>query len=199
MHPSSLATHQHPTPASRGSSSHTSSASTTGCSKCEESPCEAPGCSGNQVAFQHKCQPLPKLALTGFGDTYCSLGSGSQGQALLWDFLQICISSLSGNPQKQEIPKSRRQREPLNVLLLPSSHNFVKDTDEPSRKANGAAGPAATMASSDSVMSPGQCSFLPALFSLSRPSAGLNQQPHGLFTNHLCILIPGTTLSFLIW
>lgn len=32
----------------------------------------------------------------------------------------------------------------------------------------------------DSIVSPGQCSVPPALFSLSRPSAGLNQRPHGL-------------------
>lgn len=66
------------------------------------------------------------------------------------------------------------------------------------RRQDGAAGPAATMASSDRVVSPGQCSFLPAFFSLSRPSAGLKQRPHGLslFTNYLCMLIPGTTLTF---
>lgn len=86
----------------------------------------------------------------------------------------------------------------LFVLFLPSSHNFMKGTDEPFQKERWGSR-ASSHHGQFCVMSPGQCSFLPALFSLSRPSAGLNQQPHGLFTNYLCILIPGTTLLFPIW
>lgn len=101
-----------------GQQFHTSSASSTGSSKSEETPCETPGCSRNQAAFQHKCRPLPKLpaarALTGFqeaGDICCSLGSGSQGLAVVWG-LALLFCGLSfrcifppdrkGNPQKQE-------------------------------------------------------------------------------------------------
>lgn len=89
-----------------------------------------------------QCQPLPKLpaplALTGSqeaGDPCYCLEPGSQGQALLWaprfSFRYTFPVHLTG----KEIPKSRRQREALNVLFLLSFHSFMKGTNEPFQKA----------------------------------------------------------------
>lgn len=66
------------------------------------------------------------------------------------------------------------------------------------RRQEGAAGPAATMASSDSIVSPDPVFISPCPFLPVQTLSGLNQRPHGLnlFTNYLCILIPGTTLMF---
>lgn len=123
-------------------------------------PPEALGCSWHRVMLQHKHQPPAKLpvplALGGFREPGGSCCCWGPALSVRFFCEQLGFPSavhsqsirLGRKPQKQ-----RRQREPLNVLVVQFFHNFNTGNSR------GQGGAAVTVAGPGSIVPTGQCSL----------------------------------------